>query len=160
MTRQTTATILVGRNEPDRPWGNPLVGRHLLTLTVNSGAAWTVHPLAPGSESFEPTAYVSKSPDNLLAQGLLAFLATAVPHALEESPDLARLLTTEGTDRRVTLAPAPRQAEAIAEVFGRYAQGAVTRLDTCCLTDEQIAMARKAGAPLLVASAVAGKEDA
>lgn len=160
MTRQTTATILVGSNEAGHPWGNPLYGRHLMTLTVNSRAAWTVHPLAPGSPSFEPTVFVADSPDDLLAQGLLAFMVMGVPAALHEAPDLNRLVVTEAGNRRVTLAPGAGTADVIAAVFGRWAQGAVTRFDTCCVTDKQITRARKAGALLQVADAMTGKDDA
>src|SRR5688572_7071638 len=93
MPRRTTAALLVGPTRPGDFYGDHLHARHLLTLTVNFHATWTVHPLTadePGRVSF-----VADAPEDLLAQGMLAFLAAVLPETLPDSPGLAALLTTD-----------------------------------------------------------------
>jgi hypothetical protein len=118
---------------------------------VNFHATWTVHPLTadePGRVSF-----VADAPEDLLAQGMLAFLAAVLPERLPDSPGLAALLTTDEAGVRRIARLGRRQADAVAALFGRCAQAAVTTLDACCVTAEQIAAAQAAGVRLQVADA-------
>ncbi|MGY1703541.1 hypothetical protein ACI79C_03130 [Geodermatophilus sp. SYSU D00697] len=160
MPRQTTATLLVGPTAPEDFYGNPLRARHLLTLTTNSRATWTVHSLVPDQRPAVPVLFDAESPEHLLAQGMLAFLWVVVPESLVDRDDLQSLVTP--TERHFgVIVPLPvQQADDVARIFGEWAQAVVTTLDSCCVTRAQIRAAQTAGVALRVAAATRTEEPA
>ncbi|MGY1601673.1 hypothetical protein [Geodermatophilus sp. SYSU D00815] len=153
MPRSTTATVLVGPTDPRDFYGDPLRARHLLTLTTNSRATWTVHALSPEERPAVPAWFDAESPDHLLAQGMLAFLHVVVPETLAERPDLRALVVPAQQRHGVIAAMHGRQAYDVAGLFGEVAQAVVTTLDACCVTVEQVRAAQAAGVALRWADA-------
>jgi hypothetical protein len=156
--RQTTATLLVGPTEPADFYGNPLRARHLLTLTTNFRATWTVHSLSTDERPAAPASLDAESPEYLLAQGMLAFLWVVVPESLVDRDDLRALIGPAQQGHGV-IAPLTRpQADDVAALFGEWAQAVVTTLDSCCVTHDQIRAARAAGVALMAADATPREE--
>ncbi len=160
MPRQTTATLLVGPTDPDDFYGNPLRARHLLTLTTNFRATWTVHSLSSDERAAVPASFDAQSPEHLLAQGMLAFLWVVVPESLVDRDDLRVLIAPNDRQHGVIVPFTPQQAHDVVLLFGQWAQAAVTTLGSCCVTREQIRAAQAAGVALRAADATRTDEPA
>jgi hypothetical protein len=149
--RQTTATLIAGPTKPDDFYGNPLYAHHLLSLTENFRATWSVHSLRDPDSS---VAYFdADSPVRLLAQGMLAFLSHALSDVLAEADDLAALITVDSVGRSTTRTPDPVAAGAIYALFGQWAQGALTLLEGTALRPAEVAAAVAGGVTLQASDA-------
>jgi hypothetical protein len=156
--RQTTATLLVGPTDPADFYGNSLRARHLLTLTTNFRATWTVHALSAGERPAVPSSFDAESPEHLLAQGMLAFLWTVVPESLVDRADLGALIAATEHGHGVITPLTQQQGDDVAALFAEWAQAVITTMDSCCVTHDQIRAAQAAGVALRAAEATRSEE--
>jgi len=144
MPTETTASLLVGASR-DTSWlADGFRPDHLLLLNEGSRAWWTIHPTAESEPAACRVIIRPASPENLLAAGLLGFLALAAPAALAANPRLQDLVTVE--DDNVTIRPVCRHRsdEAIA-LFASAAGGVLTLMPGTSVRPSEVRGAQRRG---------------
>ena len=131
MRPEVNAQVFVGTIRPTRN-GVRVLPRHKLWLTERRRPVWGVCPVGPAKGPGLTTVSRPDAPTNLLAHGLLAYLAHTSPELVMTHPDLAGLLEVDRSRGcLVTSVPDDNAARAIARALPQSQDFVLLRFPPC-----------------------------
>jgi hypothetical protein len=138
MPAQTTATLLIGPVTRMMGGRGTMRAQTVLTLDEGSRASWRIVELNGESST---VCAVADRPQNLLAHGLLAFLATRTSgeFGLAEDTELGSLALRSNNGKRVQTRTSKTTPHALADVLGERVAIVATILPGSTVTAGEVA---------------------